>query len=389
MAYDIFISYSSLDRPWAKKLADDLGKRGVNYFFDQTRLTKGEKWEPQLVNDLLGSRHFVVLWSENARRSDWVSEELYRFKSSIDPKGEGQPLPGRLLYTINLEGQNATLAAYQGYLDAGIQKAYQDQAIGLDAPAQQAWDTWVAEIAAAAKANDPAVQVPVAVLALTTDIFKTVPPMKPEFDFVPEEGVDDFLKRLGVEKMSDLSKRYGTTPFEWHPFGTSETVRDLLDSLLSDPQTGINGKMAELQQPPVRWAPLDIVTPKVNLLKQVAQPLTSGPCLLIIDPVSLFSLRIWERYVKLGSCFANPQAAIVFLTPFRSDEPLLFLRQCLTEQGKPNLDWFYDPIPFNPGYANCGINIADKWDIRRLVLASLGRQPSSRRPSGAESILGT
>ena len=80
-------------------------------------------------------------------------------------------------------------------------------------------------------------------------------------------------------------------------------------------------------------------------------------------------------------------AAIVFLTPFGSEEPLLFLRQCLTEQGRPNLEWFYDQFPFKPGYANCGINIADKWDIRRLVLSSLGRQPASRPPRTAESIL--
>ena len=322
-----------------------------------------------------------------------MSEELVRFKSNIDPKAEGQPLPGRLLYAINLQGQNATLAAYQGYLDEGIQKAY-EQLVGatridLAAPAQQAWDALVAEIAAAAKSNNPAIQVPVAVLALTSNIYNASPPIKPEFDFVQESGVDDFLLRLGVENTSDLGARYGASPFLWHPFGTSETVQDLLDALLADPHTGINLKLGKLAQPPVRWAQLDILTPPVNLLEQVAKPLVSGPSLVIIDPISLFSYPIWMRYIKLAKCFSNPQAAIVFLTPFGSIQPLLFLRQCLTAQGSPNLDWFHDPIPFNPGYANCGINVADKWDIRRLVLASLGRQPSTRPPSGAEPILNT
>lgn len=395
MDYDVFISYDSLDRPWAKKLEADLEKRGVRCFFDQSRLVKGKKWEPQLLGDLVNSRHFVVLWSDNARQSDWVQSELQSFKSSIDPKGEGQPKPGHLLYAINLQGQNATLAAYQGYDDKGFQEAY-DQFVKtqadpgkLDARVQQAWDIMVAEIAAAAKADNPAIPVPVAVLALTTEILKEEPPRKPQFDFVHEQGVDDFLSSLGVEKMSDLSGRYGASPFLWHPFGSPETVEDLLANLLADPQTGINGKLAELKQPPVRWVPLDVVTPPINQLKQVAQPLVSGPCLVIVDPVSLFSYPIWHRYVKLAPCFSNPQAAIIFLTPFGSNKPLLFLRQCLTEQGRPNLDWFHDPIPFNPGYANCGINIADKWDIRRLVLASLGRQPSSRAPSGGESFLGT
>lgn len=392
MTYDIFISYSSLDRAWAKKLAADLTGLKVKCFVDEDRLTKGGKWEPQLVTSLTNSRHFVVLWSQNAHNSDWVTEELSRFKIGIDPKSEGQPLPGRLLYAINLEGQNATLAAYQGYQDSAIQKAYRELPPGqaadrLDPSAQQAWNTWVAEIAAAVSSDNPAFPVPVAVLALTTGIFNAAPPMKPEFSFVPENSLDEFLLRLGVEKMSDLSGRYGADPFHWHPFGSPETVKDMVDSLLSDPQTGINLKLAELRQPPVRWSPyLDIVTPALDRLEQITQPLASGPCLVIIDPVSLFSARIWQRYSRLSRCFLNPQAAIIFLTPSGSDQPLLFLRQCLTEQGKPHLDWFHDPIPYNPGYANCGINIADKWDMRRLVLASLGRQPSTRRPSGAEHI---
>src|ERR1035438_9302571 len=107
MTYDIFISYSSLDRAWAKKLAADLTGLKVKCFVDEDRLTKGGKWEPQLVTSLTNSRHFVVLWSQNAHNSDWVTEELSRFKIGIDPKSEGQPLPGRLLYAINLEGQRS------------------------------------------------------------------------------------------------------------------------------------------------------------------------------------------------------------------------------------------------------------------------------------------
>jgi hypothetical protein len=136
----------------------------------------------------------------------------------------------------------------------------------------------------------------------------------------------------------------------------------------------------------VQWRYFDVVTPPLNRLEGVAA-VAFEPCLIIIDPVSLFSLRIWQRYVKLIPCFTNPQAAIVFPSPLLSPPPLVYLRQCLTEQGKPNLDRYHDQIPFNPKYANCGINIADKWDIRRLVLASLGRQPSSQAPIGGENIL--
>lgn len=244
MAYHIFISYSSPDRAWAKKLEGDLRGRGVNCFLDQLRLNKGEKWEPQLVSQLLDSRHFVVLWSENARKSDWVSEELVRFKINIDPTGQGQPTPGHLLYAVNLQGQNATLAAYQSYSDEAISKAYirigSASNIDLDAAAQRSWDTWVAEIAAAVQSDNPGLLVPVAVLAHTSATFLAAPPMKPEFDFVQESDLDGFLQHLGVEKLAALSGRYGASPFDWHPFGTAETVQSLLDNLLSDPAEGIN-----------------------------------------------------------------------------------------------------------------------------------------------------
>jgi hypothetical protein len=399
MQYDIFISYSSHDRAWARKLEADLTRLQVKCFFDQERLVKGETWEPRLINDLVNSRHFLVLWSEKARASDWVSQELYRFKATIDPKGEGQPRPGHLLYAVNLEGQNATLGLYQGYVDTAIQGLYKQflatanqsgtppQTITLPVPSQQVWDLWVAEIAAASRADTPATQMPVAVLALTTTVLQAAPPVIPEFDFVAETEMDAFLRNLGVGELAQLNARYGDTPFDWHPTGSQESVQQLLTELLSDTQSGINLKLAALRQPPVQWRFLDVVTPPLNRLIQAAQPLLSGPCLVIIDPVSLFSYRIWERYVKLAPCFSNPQAAIVFLTPFGSNPPLLYLRKCLNEQGKPNLEWFHDPIPFNPAYANCGINIADRWDIRRLVLASLGRQPSTQQPSAGEHLV--
>jgi TIR domain len=396
--YDLFISYTSYDRAWASKLQADLSGRRVKCFFDQLRLTKGEKWEPQLLSKLVSSRHFLVLWSDKARHSDWVSEELYRFKAQIDPKGEGQIQPGHFLWAINLEGQNATLASYQSYQHQEVQGDYRKflsdaaqagappQTIALSLASQQLWDLWVSEIAAAATSNNPPIPMPVAVLALTTEVLRTSPPLMPELSFVADPDLDTFLERVGTGKMTQLAARYGQTPLDWRPTGTTETVKVLLDALLSDRAMGINAKLTALHQPPVQWKHVDVVTPPLDQLEEVTKPLASGPCLVIVDPVSLFSLRIYQRYVKLSPCFANPQAAIAFLSPL-STPPDAYLRQCLSEQGKPNLAWYNDPIPHNPLYANCGIAVGGKNEIRRLVLVSLGRHVTIKAPSGGEHIV--
>lgn len=40
--YDVLISYSSTDRPWAKQLADDLAARNLKVFHDRTSLDAGD-----------------------------------------------------------------------------------------------------------------------------------------------------------------------------------------------------------------------------------------------------------------------------------------------------------------------------------------------------------
>ena len=97
---------------------------------------------------------------------------------------------------------------------------------------------------------------------------------------------------------------------------------------------------------------------------------------MVIDPLSMFSFSMYRRFVELKPCFANPSAAIVLMTPFRADPTLSFLRESLLEYIRPNLEWYCEPIPFQPAYANCGINVSEPWEIRRLLLASLGRQPA-------------
>lgn len=43
--YDVFISYSAKDKPWASDLVDALKNEGVRAWIDQDVVKPGEKWE--------------------------------------------------------------------------------------------------------------------------------------------------------------------------------------------------------------------------------------------------------------------------------------------------------------------------------------------------------
>src|SRR5205085_1826847 len=106
--HDVFISYSSRDRAWAERLAQDLRERQIDVFLDADRIQLGTSWGPQLARHLTGSRHLIVLWSNAAEDSRWVPEEIGRFRQIVDPTGAGVFGDRRLLAVV-LEGDNIVL----------------------------------------------------------------------------------------------------------------------------------------------------------------------------------------------------------------------------------------------------------------------------------------
>lgn len=387
--YDLFISYDSEDREWAADLEARLTRLKITCFLDQKRLAKGKTWEPQLLQALTASRHMVVLISERSNGSDWVNQELARFKGEIDPKGTGVPMEGRLLNVINLQGSNATLSPYQAYNLAEVQRAYAASlskpiAFPLDAAAASAWEGLAVDLATALTPGR-AIQVPCAVLALTGALAAKYPPELSDYQ-VPDLAT--FLGKLGVGPLAQWQARYGASPFDWRPSGQL-TIRELLRDLLVNADIGINAKLISAGKTPIEWAEVDVLTPALQSVDKVAAALQGGPSLLVIDPISLFSYPIYQRYVLLKCWFLNPQAAIVMLNPFGLNEPLDYLQQFLTTQAKPNLESYYDPISYNPTPAACGINIADTLEIRRLILTSLGRQRTTQTSAETRALIGT
>ena len=90
--YDVFISYSSVDEAWAKKLQKSLTDSGLKVFLDSLRMVPGKEWEEQLYDALQGSQNIVLLWSDKARLSDWVFKETAYFDVSFFKNPERQSI---------------------------------------------------------------------------------------------------------------------------------------------------------------------------------------------------------------------------------------------------------------------------------------------------------
>ena len=68
---NIFISYSRKDREIARLLAEFLDGRGYSVWWDHD-LHAGENYRRQIKVQLEGANAAIVIWSPNAKDSDWV-----------------------------------------------------------------------------------------------------------------------------------------------------------------------------------------------------------------------------------------------------------------------------------------------------------------------------
>lgn len=72
--YDVFISYASESREWARKVASALEARDISVWWDR-HIPPGKTFDEVIEEALDKSRSVVVLWSQNAVESRWVKTE--------------------------------------------------------------------------------------------------------------------------------------------------------------------------------------------------------------------------------------------------------------------------------------------------------------------------
>lgn len=91
MSTRLFISYSHEDEPVAKQVAEALGQRGYEVFWD-AKIPPGATFDAYIFEKLQGSDVVVVLWSKHSINSDYVKEEAEYAKHH------------RMLVPLNIDG---------------------------------------------------------------------------------------------------------------------------------------------------------------------------------------------------------------------------------------------------------------------------------------------
>jgi TIR domain len=72
---DIFISYATADRPFARRLADALEARGWSVWWDHRSLHGGQHFDRIIEEAISDARVVIVVWSETSIASGWVRDE--------------------------------------------------------------------------------------------------------------------------------------------------------------------------------------------------------------------------------------------------------------------------------------------------------------------------
>ena len=84
-----FLSYSSKDGPFARKLYESLEQAGVRVFWDKFDVLPGESLRDQIIEAIHEHDRLVVVLSESAMASDWVRQEIelawYHKRESLVP----------------------------------------------------------------------------------------------------------------------------------------------------------------------------------------------------------------------------------------------------------------------------------------------------------------
>jgi hypothetical protein len=113
---DIFISYASVDRPFARRLADALEAHGWPVWWDYSNLHSGEHFDRAIEKAIRGARVVIVVWSKTSVESAWVRDEatLALEESKLVPlriDTARLPMRFRNIHTIDLSSWTAETEA--------------------------------------------------------------------------------------------------------------------------------------------------------------------------------------------------------------------------------------------------------------------------------------
>lgn len=361
---DVFISYSSNDREWARRTDQALRRRmpGATTFLDYDALRAGDDWETRIDSAIQASRHLVVLWSDFAKERQWVQREVFSFMAYANVSTD----PGRRLVCVNLQGRNDATKRFQQIEPSGLQSAYPN----IGSVTANDWDDLAREIEAGIDPDRKPLIVPLVVLSVTQQQLRELSADRRGWLSSDYQIADDILHA-----------RYGPSCDDWLPFADTKRVAAILDQVRNDVNDSFENHRVEWKLPSRSfWADIDAAETFVDDEFSTAQL-----SVLIIDPVGIYHPDVFQRLMLFQESFADNRTVILTLPPFGAHPDLVRLREALIKRGKPYFNDYFRPVvpPRRRLAAQCGWHVSDADDVARHILAAaanLGEeQPRAKR----------
>jgi TIR domain len=363
MKHDVFISYSRSDADWARKLEDALAREGLRVFLDEKRLQAGVNWEDALDGALLTSRNLVVLWSDSAAQSHWVSREVETFRSLRRLGGSQAAGSDRRVIFVNLAGENTAYGSIQRIDD--LRPAV---AGGADADSIQAgvWSAAVRKVVTAVRGADSRLPIPLAILAMNEEEMRHV---APDDEGGIEKRFDETVRDLGFSLDGNgapgLGECYGPRFDHWSPFGGDPTIQVILDDIL----LAVNRQLRKVKVE-YRWESVDLMSSSIPETRNRVADLAAGPAVVVVDALSLYDRDIKTRYGLLDRCRQNEDALIAVVTPVPRRDAAEAMRQLVRNLASPLAEPYFDPpMPRQPQFA---VGVGDAGEMDRLVRSCIG-----------------
>ncbi|MBZ0283015.1 MAG: hypothetical protein K8L97_19920 [Anaerolineae bacterium] len=189
--------------------------------------------------------------------------------------------------------------------------------------------------------------------------------------------------------------RYGESPDDWKPFAEFEDIYSVLDILRSY-DDGKKGWLREQGEDhgKTKWLLVsnseEILSDNMEQRQTAIDSMLQGPCLIIVDPVSLLHEKIFNRVIQSG-LHAHKDSFIISVAPFMSHmhTELYTMVNSIEDILEDVLEQAYirSKKPFYPIKHACVMNIEHEYQFRRwLQVAADGivdAKETLLRPSSA------
>jgi hypothetical protein len=364
--YDLFVSYSSKDRPWAQKLYDDLlvSFPQLQIFFDRTSIMAGSAWRQELMNGVRSSKHLLYFWSNNADtpNSSGVKE--------VDPEIEGfiahrelTPIledSQRKIFPVNLEGRRGGgVLDIQGFPE--FSGSYNPQANDLGISNLVAdpreWERMIRRVGDAILMADKKMLVIAGIIATNVEELDLLDKIRGKKKTPDGPTLDQFLDGFGLT-WTAVRGRYGRGALDWRPQGTDSIV-----TLLEEVRVRVNAELNPADQ--FHWKYIDL-TNEEGYAQNIIDIYTK-PSVVLFDPISLYdsicepALRKFKNYVR------KEESVMISLSPNVQKAKDFHAMYLMSVSGILE-DYLHPEIPPNDVFgARCALDLQKTWQIDPLI----------------------